>query len=96
MSVGYTILLDIVVLALSALLIWKISQGRNWARVTFLILFITGFIIAAVSLPLTIRSGQLNLADEISVAVQILIQIYAAFLLAANPGKSWFSPPKPP
>ena len=73
--------------ALSGFLIFKISAGRNWARITFLVLFIIGVLPA-----LPIVFGEFSrsaVVGALSVA-QIGLQVYALFLLFTQPGSGWF------
>src|SRR5215813_1579057 len=40
--VGTLVLTNVVTLLLLSYFIWKVSQGRNWARITLLVLFLLG------------------------------------------------------
>ncbi|MEQ1535132.1 MAG: hypothetical protein ABL923_04580 [Burkholderiaceae bacterium] len=73
--------------ALIAFLIFKISVGRNWARITFLVMFVIGML---PTLPLML--GELSrspVVGALSVA-QVGLQVYALFLLFTQPGSVWF------
>ena len=68
-------------------LIFKISAGKNWARITFLVMFIIGIL---PTLPLVLGEfSRSSVVGAISVA-QIILQVYALFLLFTLPGSSWF------
>jgi hypothetical protein len=73
--------------ALIAFLIFKISSGRNWARITFLVMFIIGVL---PTVPIVLgefsRSAVLG---ALSVA-HIGLQVYALFLLFTRPSSTWF------
>lgn len=73
--------------SLIGFLIFKISTGRNWARITFLVLFIIGVLPTVL-----IVFGEFSrspIVGTISVA-QIGLQGHALFLLFTRPGSAWF------
>ena len=73
--------------ALIAFLTFKISAGRNWARITFLVMFIIGVL---PSLPIVMGEfSRSPVVGALSVA-QIGLQVYALFLVFTRPGSSWF------
>lgn len=73
--------------ALMGFLIFKISAGRNWARITFLVMFIIGVL---PTLPIVLGEfSRSAVVGALSVA-QIGLQVYALFLLFTQPGSSWF------
>ncbi|MFZ5812167.1 MAG: hypothetical protein ACOY4F_09010 [Thermodesulfobacteriota bacterium] len=74
-------------LSLIGFLIIKISAGRNWARITFLVLFIIGVL---PTLPIVLGEfSRSAVVGALSVA-QICLQVYALILLFTLPGSSWF------
>jgi len=77
----------VLVMAFFCLLIWKISLGRNWARITYLVLFLIGLIPAIPTL-----GGEFERSPILGLLsiVQALMQAYGVYLLFANPGKAWF------
>jgi hypothetical protein len=84
---AFTNFILIFTFALIGFLIFKISAGRNWARFTFLVMFIIG------TLPiLPIVMGEFSrsaVVGALSLA-QIGLQVYALLLLFTRPGSSWF------
>jgi hypothetical protein len=72
-----------------AFLIWKISQGKNWARIVYLVLFLFGgvfyftFVRAAIG-----RSTAVALLT----ILQSLMQLVALILVFVGPAKDWFKP----
>jgi len=72
-----------------AFLIWKISQGKNWARIVYLVLFLLGgvfyftFVRAAFG-----RSTAVALLT----ILQSLMQLVALILVFVGPAKDWFKP----
>lgn len=73
--------------ALIGLLIFNISSGKNWARITFLILFIIGVLPT-----LLMVLGEFSRSPVVGALSmgQIGLQVYALFLLFVQPGNSWF------
>jgi hypothetical protein len=73
--------------ALIAFLIFKISAGRNWARITFLVMSVIGVL---PTLPLMLGEfSRSPVVGALSVA-QDGLQVYALFLLFTQPGSVWF------
>jgi len=84
---GYANLVLVVAFALIAFLIFMISAGKNWARIAFLVLFLVGLL---PMLPLILDEfSRSPLVGTLSTA-QIVMQVYALFLLFTQPGASWF------
>jgi hypothetical protein len=70
--------------AFLALLVLKMSDGRNWARMTFAIMYGLG-------VPIGIVWGFLTHHPlPISWFIQAAIQGYAIYLVFAQPGNTWF------
>lgn len=72
----------------TAVLIWKISQGKNWARLTFLVLFLIGLPFSLYGL--TTDFGR-SLVDGILSAVQITLQGVGLLLISRGAAKDWFT-----
>jgi len=85
----FMFLIIIAALGLMAWLIWKVGQGKNWARVTLLVLFLFTLITSAVPLvaaiPLRPVSGGLGV-------VQLTLQFGALLLLFQKEAAAWFGP----
>src|SRR5262245_50250060 len=80
-------LVMVAVIAVSVMLILQIARGRNWARVTYLVLMIFGSAPYLTSLKTEFeRSPALG---GLSVA-QMGLQIVGLWLLFTSPGKAWF------
>jgi hypothetical protein len=86
---SFTVSVLLLTFAVNGLLLWKIYQGRNWARLTFLTLFLLGLIpwIFIVGAEFH-RSTVLAFASNIQAA----IQVYAMALVFTSPAKEWFRP----
>jgi hypothetical protein len=84
---GFTLFVLVATFAVLILLVLKIAAGRNWARITFLILFIIGTV---PTLPV-VRDEleRAPLVGGLSI-LQILLQIWALVLLFTRPGSAWF------
>ena len=71
----------------SAFFIYKISQGRSWARVTYLILLIFGIVY-------TIRGLAVEFSHDPVMAVisvvRVIVLLYAMYLLFSYPSDAWF------
>lgn len=84
---GFALTILLFVLGVFVLLVWKISIGRNWARITFLILTILGA-----------YPWLLGLSHEFAVSpvygaaslVQVGLQLCAIVLLFVKPASDWF------
>ena len=74
-------------LALMAWLIYKISAGKNWARITYLVLFLLGFL---PTLPVMLTEFSRSPLVAILTVVQVGLQVYALFLLFTKPVGAWF------
>ena len=69
-----------------AFFIWKIGQGKNWARITYLVLFILG-------VPFTIYSYLTSAVSTLLIILmigQIILQIIALVLLFQKQSSDWF------
>jgi len=77
-SAAFTIFVLIFTFALIGFLIFKISAGRNWACITFLVMFVIGLL---PTLPLMLGEfSRAPVVGALSVA-QVGLQGYAMFLL---------------
>jgi len=86
-SLTLVIAVTLVTLAILGFLIYKIGCGRNWARITFLVLFLLG-------LPLTVHalynSLSRNLASTLLGICQFLVQLVALVYLFQKDARVWF------
>ena len=67
---------------------FEIGKGKNWARITFLVLFIIG---ALMNYPILIAEFKMSLIIGIISIIQILIQLYILIILFTGESKEWFS-----
>lgn len=66
---------------------YKIGQGKNWARITLLVLFIIGML----SFPFIILNEfQMSPIIGVVSSVQMLIQLYVLVILFTGQSKEWF------
>jgi hypothetical protein len=74
-------------LLIVGLLVWKISQGKNWARITYLVLCLFG-------LPLYLSFVRAAIGRSTALVVltvlQALMQLAALFLIFVTQTKDWF------
>jgi hypothetical protein len=76
-----------VILGVSALMIWLIFRGKNWARWVFIVLFALGLLL----LPRSIQRLQTHSNFDVVVyCVQLLLQLVAAVALCLRPARQWF------
>ena len=84
---GFTLFIQAFTFALLAWLTYNIWRGRNWSRVTFVILWIIGF---PFSIPIFLKLfAHSTLTGSISL-LQNALQLGALYLLFTQPGRSWF------
>lgn len=74
-------------LAFYCFFIWKIGEGKNWARIAFLVLFVLG--VAPYIFILRSEFARSPLLGTMSI-VQAGIQAAALYLLFTSPGSEWF------
>lgn len=86
-SPAFTNIILVSVIAVMALLIIFISKGKNWARITFLVLFILG---SLPSIPLVIDETTRSSVLGAFSLIQIVLQVIALFIVFTKPGKEWF------
>jgi len=74
-------------IAIVAFLIWKVSQGRNWARITVLVFFVIGLLPSY----FIVRS-ELGRSTSLGVfsILQAALQAYSLMLVFTTPAKQWF------
>ena len=84
---AFTTFILIFTFALIGFLIFKISAGRNWARITFLVLFVLGML---PTLPIVLGEFSRSAVVGALSMAQIGLQAYALFLVFTNPGSAWF------
>jgi hypothetical protein len=87
-SVVSILLQDIFTAGVFAFFIWKIGQGRNWARVTFLVMFVLGALLSLWALP---KAPSFPRIGWIIFIVQAALQAYALLLMFVGPGKAFFA-----
>ena len=80
--------ISILIFAPGIFLVYMIWQGRNWARVTYLVLTILGMFMTVPVLRAELANTPIR--GAISVAI-VAIQLFAVYLVYAFPGKTWFA-----
>jgi len=87
-SLGYAVCDGAVIFALQAWLIQKTWRGRNWARITMLILCVIG---AAFLSPVFLLVFRRPTFAGFVLVGQALMQAFALYLVFAEPGRRWFT-----
>ena len=82
----------LLILALTiAILVWinfKISAGKNWARITLLVFFVIGMVPVTFQLPAEFNRSAVN---GMLALLQIGLQGTSLYLMFSSPGKDWFT-----
>ena len=86
-SPAFVMFIAFFVLVVMWLFIFMIGKGRNWARITFLVLFIVGTPFSV--LPLMQSLGANPISGLLGI-VQTIIQIVALVFLFQKPSSDWF------
>jgi hypothetical protein len=86
-SLAFVLFVGIFVLGFTWLIVYKIAKGRNWARITFLILFVLGIPLSVVPL---LQSLAVNLFSGLLGICQVIIQVISLVLLFLKPSSEWF------
>jgi len=86
-GLGFVIFVTLIVSAVMVFFIVMIGRGRNWARITFLVLFLLGLIPSV--LPI-IRSFNLRPISGVLGLAQIILQALALVFLFQRESSEWF------
>jgi hypothetical protein len=76
--------------AIAAWLIFKIGQGRNWARWAYLVLAVLGYLTVAASWQTYVNQFTASPITAVLFALQLATEIPALYLLFTKPGREWF------
>lgn len=76
-------------LALSGWLFYKIYRGRNWARITWLVLSVVGFVMT-LSGPVTSAVDQMPTTGRVQMVLGMGINAITLWLLFFSPARHWF------
>ena len=87
----------LIIIGLLTLLVAKVSQGRNWARITYLLYFVWSLSVIDWGLLLDIqhRYGEFSTMQAIGLVV-FALQFWALYALFTFPGADWFLKPETP
>ena len=86
-SLGFVIFVMAVTLLFTGFFIWRIDRGKNWARITYLVLFILG---APFSIYLLFKSMAFEPISDLISIVQCVLQIIALVFLFLKNSTAWF------
>jgi len=90
-AVGIVIFILSCVLGMVAFLVLKMSDGRNWARIIFVVLMVLGI---SPTLRMIVNEFSKSAFQGTVSVVQFGLQIYATVLLITKPSRDWFQPAK--
>lgn len=82
-----TIIIMAITISIMLFLSFKIWQGRNWARITFVILFVIGILPGALLLPAEAERSTLLVLGSV---FQILLQVAALISIFMPASNIWF------
>ncbi len=81
-------LMQFVIVGIIAVLYAMIGQGRNWARITCLVLYLPGLVVMILTIPLLLRhNGPLSLLITLAGSV---LQTVGLILLFQREASEWF------
>jgi hypothetical protein len=86
-GVGFLIYITLVVFVVMVFLIAMIGRGRNWARITFLILFFLGLLASILSI---VYSFTLSPISSVLTLAQVVLQMVALVFLFQQESSAWF------
>jgi hypothetical protein len=86
-SAGFVIFVTIAVFAVTWFFIYMIGRGKNWSRITYLVMFIFGIPLAVQPL---MRSLESEVVSGVLGILQTTIQAVALALLFKAPASTWF------
>ncbi len=90
-SIVFALVPLILFFGLFAFLVFKISKGRNWARITFLVIFLLGVPFAIPMYTQELRRNFLSGSLSIFIALLDLVAVYLLFRKKSN---LWFKASK--
>ena len=67
-------------------ILFRIAAGKNWARIVYVVVFLTDVIV----LPFMLADFWQSLLNSILLMPEAGLQAYALFLLFTQPARSWF------
>jgi cell division protein FtsW (lipid II flippase) len=85
-----SVFVGVATLLLLSYFIWKVSQGRNWARITLLVLFLLG--LPTYFFHVRAEFGRSAILPVLSI-LQALMQGTGLLLIFKAPAKDWFKKP---
>ena len=86
-SLGFVIFVIAFTFLFTGFFIWRIDRGKNWARITYLVLFILG---APFSIYLLFKSIAFEPISDLISVVQFVLQIIALVFLFLKNSTAWF------
>ena len=79
--------------AIWAWVITKSANGRNWARILFLVLAIIGLVGTAFVVPMALAIYKARPLTGLLSVVNFALEIYTMYLLLTAPARAWFKQP---
>jgi hypothetical protein len=70
----------------------KIARGRNWARITFMVLTVLGLVITPFMLPYSLPAYRAQPLSAVVAVLNAVLELIAFYLLLTAPARAWFKP----
>jgi hypothetical protein len=86
-SVGFVVFIMVFTFGFIGFFIWMIDKGKNWARITFLVLFILGVPLSI--LPLLASLAHAPISGLLGI-VQAILQTIAVIFIFSKDSSAWF------
>jgi len=84
----------VIAFGLWAWVIVKISQGRNWARIVFIVLALLGLVFSVFALPMTMPVYRARPLNGVVALINLVLEIASLYLLLTAAARTWFKPPQ--
>ena len=79
-----------IVFGMWALVIAKIAQGRNWARILFLVLVVLGLAVTISVIPTALALYKARPSSGVLSLTNFVLEVYTMYLLLTAPAREWF------
>ena len=83
--------IGLIVFGIYAWLIAKIGAGRNWARITYTVLTVIGYLVVVFTWNQQLASFKASPISAVISGVNAAINLYVLYLLYTKTSKPWFS-----
>ncbi len=85
--ISFVLFTLIITIGFLSFLVWKLAIGKDWARITFMVLFVLGL---PFGVPLIRAEFGRQPTVGILGVIQTMMQVAGLWLVFTAPGKNWF------